>query len=90
MLALRHIARRRMVFVEIAPEHVLHAVGGIEDAGAEALLRFVERVEQHLLAVFVITVGLRQKSVVVEHVLVERPSVFREAKRGNAPYSFAR
>ena len=37
-LRLRHIARRRMIFFQIAPEHVLHAVGGIEHAGAEPLL----------------------------------------------------
>jgi hypothetical protein len=77
-----------MIFFQIAPEHVLDAVGGIEDAGAQALLRFVERVEEHALAIFVIAVRLRQKGIVIEHMLVERPRVFCEAERRIRPEKF--
>ena len=81
MLAVRHIARRRMIFFEIPPEHVLYAVGGIENTRAQPLLCFVERVKEHALAIFVIAVSLRQEGIVIEHLLVERPRVFRQAKR---------
>ena len=81
MLAVRHIARRRMIFVQITPEHVLDAVGRIEDAGAKSLLRFIERIKQHALAVFMIAVSLREKRIVVEHMLVQSPRIFRQPER---------
>ena len=71
-----------MIFIQIAPEHVLHPVGGVEDAGAQALRSFFQRVEEHALAVFMIAVALRQKRLVVEHFFVERPGIFRQAQRG--------
>ena len=78
-LTLRHTAGGRMIFFEIPPEHVLDAVGGIEDAGAESLLRLVQGIEQHAFAIFVIAVRLREKCIVIEHMFVQRPSVFGEA-----------
>ena len=78
LLVLRHISCRRMIFVEIAPEHVLHAVGGVEDAGAQALRSFFQRVKKHALAVFMIAVALRQKCLVVEHFFVQRPGILRQ------------
>ena len=87
-LIARHIARGRMIVVEVAPEHVLHAVGGVEDAGAQALLRFLERVEQHALAIVVIGVALREEGVVVENMFVQGPGVFGEAERRVGPEEF--
>ena len=79
-----------MIFVEIAPEHVLHAVGGVEDAGAQALRSFFQRVKEHALAIFVIGVTLRQERLVIEHFFVESPGIFREPEVAYGPNSFAR
>ncbi len=75
-----HIARRRMIVVEIAPEHMLDAVRGIEHAGAQALLSFFQGVEQHALAIVMIGVALREEGLIVENFLVQGPSVFRQAQ----------
>ena len=65
-----------MVFFEITPEHVLHAVGGVEDAGAEALFSFFESIEEHLLAIVVVGITLREERIVIQNFLVQRPGVF--------------
>jgi hypothetical protein len=36
---------------------------------------FLERVEEHALAVFVIAIGLGQKCLVVEHFFIQRPGI---------------
>ena len=46
-----------------------------------ALLRLLERVEQHALAIVVIGVALREKRIVVQHVFVQGPSVFGQSER---------
>ncbi len=85
MLTVRHIARCRMIFFQVTPEHVLDAVGRIENACAQPLLCFLQRIKEHPLAIFMIAVSLRQEGIVIEHVLVERPRVFRQAERGIRP-----
>ena len=80
-LVARNVTRRGMIFFEITPEHVLHAVGRVEHAGAETLLCFAERVEEHAFAVFMVRVALRQERVVVENFFVESPGIFGKAKR---------
>jgi hypothetical protein len=81
MLAVRHITSRRMVFFQVAPEHVLDAVGGIENTGAKSLFRFIQRIEEHPLAIFVIAVRLCQERIIIEDMFIERPRVFRQAER---------
>ena len=83
-----HIARRRVIFLQIPPEHVLHAICSIEDTSAQSLLRFVQRIKQHPLAIFVIAVSLRQKRIVIEHMLVHSPRIFRQSKRCVRPEKF--
>ena len=63
-------------------EHVLHAVGGIEDAGHHAAARAVERAEEHGLALFVGEVRLLEEGVAIDGVLVQRPGVLRHPQRG--------
>ena len=55
---------------------MLHAIRGIEDARAQALLGFLQSVEEHALAIIMIGVALREECVVIEHVLIERPRIF--------------
>ena len=69
-----------MIFIQIAPEHVLHAICSVEDACAQALRSFFQCVEEHALAVFVIAVALRQECVVVEHFFVQRPGILRQTE----------
>ena len=45
-------------------------------------LRLIERIKEHLLAVVMISVSLREKGIVIEHVLVERPGIFRKTESG--------
>ena len=71
-----------MIFFQISPEHVLDAVGGIKNAGAEALPGFFQRIEEHALAIVVIGVALRQKCLIVKHSLVERPGIFGKPQGG--------
>ena len=82
---MRNIARRRMILLQIAPEHVLNAVGRIKDAGAQPLLGFIECIKEHALAIFVIAISLRQKSIIIEHMLIQGPRIFRESERGIWP-----
>ena len=74
-----------MLRVEIAPEHVLHAVGAVEDADAQALRHLVQAVEEHRLALAIDVQALPQEVLVVEDVLVQAPGVFRQAQRGERP-----
>ena len=74
-----------MVFLQVAPEHVLHAISGIEDACAQAVTRFVQSVEQHALAIFMIRVALGKKCLIVEHLFVEGPGVLGQTQRGIGP-----
>src|SRR5205823_14976476 len=71
-----HVSGGWMIVFQVAPEHVLYAVGGVEDAGAEALLGFFQGVEQPALAVVVVGVALGEERVIVKDLLVERPGVF--------------
>ena len=68
--------------VFLREEHVLHAVGGIEDAGHDPAACAIERAEELGLALFVNEIGLFEKGGVIDGVLVERPGVFGHAKRG--------
>ncbi len=49
---------RRVLRVQVTPEHVLDTVCGLEDTGNEPLFRLVHGVEEHLLPFFVI--GIRE------------------------------
>src|SRR5581483_10754384 len=81
-LIARHLAGGGMIVIEVAPEHVLHAVGGVEHAGAEALLGLLKGIEKHALAILMIGIALRQESLIVENFFVQRPSVFRQSQSG--------
>ena len=72
----------RAAAIFLGEEHVLHAIGGIEDAGHHAAARAIERAEEHGLALFVSEVGLFEKGLVIDGVLVERPGVLGHAERG--------
>ena len=73
---------RGMARVEVAVEHVLHAVGGVEHGRDQALLRLRDRVEEHALALFVEAHRLIEEHLLVDHAVVERPGVLGEAERG--------
>ena len=72
--------RRRMAVLRVAPEHVLDAVGGVEDAGETAPPQTLQGGEEHLLALAVDVVGLRQERRVVGDALVQRGRVFGQAE----------
>ena len=78
----------RAAAVLLGEEHVLHAVGGVEDAGHYAAACAIERAEEHRLALFVSEVGLFEKGVVIDGVFVERPGVLGHAKRGICAQQF--
>ena len=69
----------------IAPEHVLHAVGAVEHADAQAFAAPFPAVEEHRLALAVDVEALLEEMIVVEHVLVESPGVFGQPERGVRP-----
>ncbi len=77
-LTARHSSGRRVIFFQVAPEHMLDAVRGVEYASAESLLGFFQSVKQHLLAIMMIGIALRQECVVVQNFFVERPGVLGE------------
>ena len=72
----------RMIILQITPEHMLHPVCCVKYTCAEALSCFLECIEQHALAVFVIGITLREERIVVEHIFVQSPSVLGQPKRG--------
>ena len=74
-----------MLGFEVAPKHVLHAVGGVEHADADAPAGFVQGVEEHALALVVDQVALPQEGLVVQDAFVQRPGIFRQAQRGIGP-----
>ena len=71
---------RRMIVIQIPPEHVLYAIGGIENAGAETLRCFFEGIKEHLFARVMIGIGLLEEGVVIQHFFVERPCILGESK----------
>ena len=76
------VAMRGMVGLQIAIEHVLDAVAGIEHARDDALAGPLKRVEVHRLALFADHVCLIEKGLLIDHPLVERPSVLGEPQGG--------
>ena len=79
-LLTRDASGSRMILFQVAPEHVLHAVRGIEDAGAQSLPRLLQRVKKHPLPIIMIAVALGEECLVVKHFFVQRPSIFRQSK----------
>src|SRR5438309_12101695 len=69
-LLTRDASGSRMILFQVAPEHVLHAVRGIEDAGAQSLPRLLQRVEKHPLSIIMIAVALGEKGLVVQNLLI--------------------
>ena len=66
---------RRMGLVKISPEHVLDAVGSIEDTDAKTFRNFIKSVKKHRFP-FPVDVGaLLQKMFVFENLLAESPSI---------------
>ena len=74
-------ARRRVPRVDVPPEHVLDAIGRVEDAHERSAAQPIERGEEHRAALAIDVVGLLQKraSLVTPsfsaHVSSARPSV---------------
>src|ERR1035441_3190930 len=62
----------------LGEEHVLHPIGGIEDAGHHSAARAIERAQELGLAFFVDEVGLFEKGGVIDGVFVESPGVLRD------------
>ncbi len=67
--------------IDVAPEHVLDAIGGVEDADQGALAKAVERGEEHRLALAIDVVRLLQERPIVGDAFVEAP---RYPPRGRA------
>ena len=72
----------RMIVLEIAKEHVLQAVGDIEDAGHRPPSGLLHRIEQHLLALVMDQVGQFEEGLLVQHALVQPPGVLGQTQRG--------
>ena len=81
VLGIGGVARSRVVVLEVAPEHVLDAIGRVEDTNQRALAQLVEGGEEHLLALAVDVVGELEKGAVVDDALVERPGVLGQPQR---------
>ncbi len=71
-----------MLLVEIAPEHVLHAVGAVEDAHAQAAIDLVQAIEKHGLAFAVGVEALLEKMIVAQDMFAQSPGIFGQAERG--------
>ena len=80
--------RRRVTVLHVPPEHVLDAVGRVEDAGEGTAAQALERGEEHLLPLAVDVIGLLEEGRVVRHALVERGGVLREPQRGEVANPF--
>ena len=81
-----HIAVERFDYaaiarVEMAVEHVLHPIGGVENTGHYAAPRTVERAEEHGFALTLDHVGLLEKRIVIDGTFVERPGILSHAQR---------
>ncbi len=57
-----------MSCVEVAPEHVLHAVGAIEDTHTESCGHLFQGVEEHLFPLDVDVPTLLQEVLVLQHL----------------------
>ncbi len=79
------VAVRRVVLLEVAEEHVLQAVGDVEDADHRAALDLLQRVEEHRLALGMHQVGLVEERLLVQHALVQPPGVLGQPERRVAP-----
>ena len=69
-----------MVVFEIAPEHVLDAIGAVEHTDAQSALDLVETVEEHLGTLVVCLVALLQKRLVIEHAAVQPPGILGQTE----------
>ncbi len=78
-------ARGRVALLGVAPEHVLDAVGGVEDAGDGPAPLPLEGRQEHLLALAVDVVRHLQEGAVVDDPLVERPGVLGQPERREGP-----
>ncbi len=77
--------RRRVALLDVAPEHVLDAVGGVEDAGDGPAPLPLEGGEEHLLALAVDVVGHLEEGAVVDDALVEGPGVLGQPQGREGP-----
>jgi len=68
-----------MALFQITPEHVLHAVGSIENAGAQACGVF-SSASKNMRSRPRDAVALREECIIVEHFFVECPGIFGEAE----------
>src|SRR5437868_8932527 len=75
-LLTRDASDSRMIFFQVAPEHVLHAVRGIEDAGAQSLTCFLQCIKKHPLAIIMIAVALGEECLRSEEHTSELQSRF--------------
>src|SRR6267154_2004726 len=66
----------------MAPEHMLHAVGDIKHAYANAFRRLVQRVEKHSFAFFMNQVTLFEERIFCEKTIIQSPGVFGQPKGG--------
>ena len=78
---LRAALAGRMRRVDVAPEHVLDAVGRIEDAYERATVEPIECRVQHRLALAVDVIRLPQERRIVGDAFVEGPGVFGQSQR---------
>ena len=76
--------------VDVAPEHVLQAVGTIEDHHTQPPANLVQRVEEHRLALAVGVQALLQEPLVAQDVLVDRPGVLGQTECGKRPCRLVR
>ena len=67
--------------VDVPPEHVLDAIGRVEDADERAALQAVEGGEEHRTPLIVDVVGLAQKRCLARDSLVQGPRVLGKAER---------
>src|SRR3989454_11024633 len=70
---------------QIAPEHVLDAIGYIEHADARSPRGFLEGVEKHAFALLLYQVALLEERLVIQEAVVQRPGVLCQAEGGIQP-----
>ena len=70
-----------MLRVGQPPHHVLHAIGGLDDADEQVPVARVETAEDHLRAVFERAVEVLHIYGFVHSAFIERPCRFRPSKR---------
>ena len=78
----------RVAVLHVAPEHVLDAVGGVEDAGQTPPPQALQSGEEHLLPLTVDVVRLLEEGRIVRHALVERGRVLRQTQSGEVADPF--